>query len=507
LNQAIKGFIMGFIRQLSIERLATVILFILLFVMAVSVPLDTDTWWHIRSGEYFLDEGKILREDIFSFSQRGEGWINHSWGGQVILALAYRLTGGEGSIDDNGTIGLALYTAILSTAGMAVIYQMCSGNAYSRVFVVVIGAATAAIFWSPRPQMFSFLLSTVVLYLLYLYKYKGRDWLWGLPVIMVLWVNLHGGFAIGFIYLFGFIAGEFLGNLLDPHAEYALGWRRLGKLGLITVIAVLALSLNPFGPRMMLYPFETAGLQTLNLFIAEWLSPNFKNPQTWAFMLMVFAILGLAGITQKRLAWSQLSLTVGTGTLALFAARNIAMFAVAATPLLSKLVDTFLTERGWQIHPVRRIKGLQLAVNWILLLVVLLGGIGKMAADLNKGNVRDLQGEYLPVDALAYLKANPPQGNLLNDYNWGGLLIFALPDIPVFVDGRTDLYGDDFLKAYFKAVLGASDWREIIDQYDIQTVLMPDESALSTLLREDENWEVVYEDEQAVILQRIESNE
>jgi hypothetical protein len=224
-------------------------------------------------------------------------------------------------------------------------------------------------------------------------------------------------------------------------------------------------------------------------------------------MLMVFGILGLASITQKRLAWSQISLTVSTGMLALLAARNIAMFAVVAAPVLSDLLDTFLTERGWQIRPMRQVKGLKLVLNWILLSVVLLGGIGKIAADLNTENVQELQAEYLPLDALTFLKANPPQGNLLNDYNWGGLLIFTLPDVPVFVDGRTDLYGDDFLKAYFKAILGASDWREVIDEYDIQTALLPDESALTTLLREDETWEVIYEDEQAVILQRIESVE
>lgn len=490
--------------QLTIERLAVWILFLLLFTMAVSVPVDTDTWWHVRSGEYLLDEGKILREDIYSFTRRGESWINHSWGGQAIMALAYRATGGDRDVGDSGAIGLALYTAVLGVAGMALVYRMCVGNVYNRAFVMVIGAAAAAVFWSARPQMISFFLSTLVLYLLYLYK-RGRDYLWGLPILMAVWVNLHAGFAIGFILLLGFMLGEAVGNVLDPQAEQAVGWWRLGKLLLASGISVLALSLNPFGPRMMLYAFQTAGLQTLNLFITEWLSPDFKNPQTWPFLMLLLGILGFAGLTSKRMAWSDLSLAVGTAFLSFWAGRNIAVFAVVGTPILSRLVDDFLSERGWQVRPMKSVKGARLALNWMLLVVVALGGLAKIASDLRADNVHEVQAEFFPLKAIAYLTEHPPQGNLLNDYNWGGLLIFEARQIPVFVDGRTDLYGDDFLKAYFRALLGASDWREVIEKYAIQTVFLEDETALTTLLREDERWEVVYEDDQAVILQRREA--
>ena len=491
---------MNYARQLTIEGLAVVVLFILLFIMAVRVPLDTDVWWHLRSGEYLLDDRSILREDIFSHTFNGKEWINHSWGSQVILALAYRLTGGDNDISGSGTIGLALYTAILGTAGMGFVYRMCAGNAYSRAFVMVFGAATAAVFWSARPQMVSFLLSTIALYLLYLFKREKRDYLWLMPVLMVVWVNLHAGYIIAFIFLLGFMAGEVVGAILNP--ADSIGWRGLRKVFIVTVVSVLALSINPFGPRMILYPFETAGLQTLNLFITEWQSPDFKNPQTWAFIALLFAIIAFASQTTYRVDWSDLSLILGTALLALWAGRNIAMFAVVATPVLSRLVDAFLTERGWQIRPMKTVRGVRLLLNWIFLFVILLGGLAKIAADLLPENVEEIQSEFLPLDALDYLKNNPPKGNLFNNYNWGGLIIYTLPDVPVFVDGRTDLYGDDFLKKYFRSSLGASDWREPFEEFDIQSAFLEKESALTTLLREDENWQVVYEDEQSVILER-----
>jgi hypothetical protein len=281
-----------------------------------------------------------------------------------------------------------------------------------------------------------------------------------------------------------------------------LGWRRLGKLGVISLLALFALSLNPYGPRMMLYPFDTVGLQTLNLFIQEWLSPNFKNPQTWTFMLMLLAILTLASQTRARLDWSEVSLVVGTAILALFAARNIAVFAIVATPILSRQVADFLEERGWRLPPPSPLTRAKLWLNWALLGLITLGALAQIATTLAPRNVEATQAEFLPVGALDYLKANPPPGPIFNHYNWGGLLIFELPNVPVLLDGRTDLYGDAFLKDYFNALLGGSEWRTLFEEYNIQAAFLESESALTTLLREDEAWTVVYEDEQAIILQR-----
>src|SRR5690606_37767541 len=109
---------------------------------------------------------------------------------------------------DSGVIGLALYTALLATAGMWLLYRISTGSVYSRMFVLVIGSATAAVFWSARPQIFSFLLSCLLLYILYHYKYQQRDYLWFIPLLMLLWVNLHAGFAIAFIFLGAFLVGE-----------------------------------------------------------------------------------------------------------------------------------------------------------------------------------------------------------------------------------------------------------------------------------------------------------
>jgi hypothetical protein len=207
--------------------------------------------------------------------------------------------------------------------------------------------------------------------------------------------------------------------------------------------------------------------------------------------------------SQKRIEWSDLSLTLGTILLSLWASRNIALFAVVATPTLSRQFDAFLTERGWQIRPMTSVRGARLILNWVLLILIVFGGLAKIVSDLNAENVEEVQSEFFPMQALAYLRENPPEGNMYNNYNWGGLMIYTVRDVPVFVDGRTDLYGDDLLGDYFNAFLGASDWRDLFDAYDIEAAFLPDESALTTLLREDSGWQVVYEDEQAAIFQKM----
>lgn len=491
-------------QRLTIERLAEWILLILLFAMAVRVPLDTDTWWHVRGGQYFFDEAEILTEDVFSHTRRGEDWINHSWGSQIILYGAYQLTGGDGDPGDSGTIGLALFTAILATGGMVMVYRMCAGNVYSRMFVLVVGAATAAAFWSPRPQMFSFLFSTLTLYILYLYKYKGVNRVWGIPLLMVAWVNLHAGFAIGFIFLFGFMIGEAIGKLIAPDDEDTLSWEQLRSLGIATVVGIAALSLNPFGPQMIIYPFRTAGIQVLNQFIQEWRSPDFKSLQTWPYLILLGALIVMGSRARRQMAWSDLVLVAGTAALALWSARNIAVFAVAATPVLSRQVDAWLTERNWQILPSQHISPGMTRLNWILLGVVLLGAVAKIGTTLAPETIEEVHEDFLPVKAVEYLQEYQPPGPMFNDYNWGGYFILALPEYPVFVDGRTDLYGDDFLKDYIRAMLGAEEWRTPLDKHNINLVVVQEESALATLLRENPTrWNIGYEDDLAIIFERI----
>jgi hypothetical protein len=483
-------------RQLTIERSAVIILFALLFALATRIPLDTDTWWHIRCGEYMLTKGMIYA-DPFSFTKFGESWTNHSWGSQIILYGVWRLA---------GNFGLAIYTSLLATAGMIVVYRMCAGNVYLRAFALVISAATAAVFWSPRPQMISFLLSTVIVYLLYLQKREKVDRLWWIPVIMGLWGNLHAGFSIGFILLAGAIVGEALSNLFNSSGKNVVPWHGVRKLVVVTVLSVGALLVNPYGLNILTVPFQTVTIGALQNFIQEWNSPNFHERQTWPFIVLLMGLFGAVGGSRQKLDWTDFVLVSGTVFLALLAGRNIATFAVVATPVLTYHADTILTERGWVLRAVRLTTSRLARLNLVLVTIISLGALAKVLIVLDSKSVGQAQEQYLPVKVAQYLNSERPAGPMFNNYNWGGYLMFAAPEYPVFVDGRTDLYGDEFLNNYLQTVTGRENWQQTLDDYGVSLVVIEPQSGLARALRADPGWHQDYADDLAVVFIRENAN-
>lgn len=480
--------------RLTTERVMQVALFALIFALATRIPVDTDTWWHIRSGEYTLTNGFIY-EDPFSHTRDDTVWLNHSWGTQIVLYWTWTLF---------GDAGLALYTALLATAGMLFVYLASAGNTYLRAFALVLGASTAAVFWSPRPQMVSFFLSAVVLYLLFAYKFRGIDRLWFIPVVMWLWGNLHAGFSIGFIFLAGMIAGEMAAALFNRGGDEVVGWRGVGKLIVVSLVSAALILINPYGYRMLLLPFQTVGIDVLRDFIQEWQSPNFQQLHVLPFILLLLLTTGAAGASPRRMRWASFVLFSGTAYMALAYGRNIAVFAVVATPILTFHADALLKERGWNIRPRRRVSRGIARINAVLLALILLGAVGKIAYTLEPSRVETAQREFLPVRVTEYLSETTPPGMLFNNYDWGGYLMWALPEMPVYVDGRTDLYGNDFLMEYISVYTANADWRPVFEQHDIRTVVIGAGVPLADELAGAAGWSLAYEDDQAVVYVREE---
>ena len=263
-----------------------------------------------------------------------------------------------------------------------------------------------------------------------------------------------------------------------------------------------ALVINPYGLEMLKVPFQTLSIGALQDFIQEWNSPNFHEHQVWPFVALLFATLGVIGASRKRLDWSDFLLLSGTAFMALLAGRNIALFAVVATPILTYHLDAVLAERGWVLRPVRRPSSRMALINSILVALIVLASLAKVLLVLDAKTVAKEQAQYLPVDATAFYKDNGIQGPLFNSYNWGGYLIWNLPDEPVFVDGRTDLYGDEFLRTYLEAATGATGWDTTVDKYDIHSVLVEAGSGLALRLRDAPGWTLAYEDDMAVVFTR-----
>jgi len=476
------------LRQLTIERTAFFVVFLLLFAMATRVVTDTDMWWHMRTGQFMLETGMPITIDTFSYTFAGTPYNNSSTLAQVIMYLVWSLA---------GNVGMTLYTSIFAVSGMFFLYKAGSGTIYMQAFLLIFGAATAATFWSARPQMFSFLFGAIFIYLLFDYKRNGRDrLLWMIP-IMWIWGNAHTGFPIGYIIVGAFIVGEFLNTIVDS-GDSRIPMRGIMKLILVTfaMTAVLVINVNGFG--VYTAPLRTFGIEELRRFIQEWQSPDFNQRFTWGFLILLIVSIGAVWSSKRKFDWTEWFLLCGTTIMALMAARNMSFFATVAVPIATYHLDNMLRTNGWELrhkefeHPRRA------RLNLVLILLVVVGVIGNLLVVADSETIYEGQSAILPIDAVNHLNSIELEGNMFNSYNWGGYLIFHAPQHDVYIDGRTDLY-IEFLNDYFRVAIGGDDWRDEFDEWDISFAFIETGSGLAEELTEAEDWRIEYQDDLASI--------
>ncbi len=488
-------------KQFTLPRLATVLSFAGIFAMAARPSMDTDTWWHLRAGAWMVEHRQVLTVDMFSTTRYGQPWINHSWLSQIPLFLLWQAF---------GYAGLNLLTAAMVTAAWWFVYKLCEGNAYLKAFSLVLGAAASAVFWSARPQLASFLLTAVFAYILGDWRWRGTDRLWLLPPLMLLWVNLHGGFAIGFLLLLGTLAGQGASLLLGQAGPGLLSWQRLARLGVVTVICVAVVPLNPFGLALYLVPLRTVSIGVLQQFIQEWQSPDFHLLQFQPFIWLLLVTLATLGLSRRRADLTDLLLVGGFTYLGLVSARNVATAALLIPPLLTRHAAAAIGELGdrhprlaaiLDPPPARRSNPV---LNGAILALVLFAVVLKAVdASLPATNEKALAAQ-VPIKAVDFLAQTKPAGPLFNAYNWGGYLAWQLyPTYRVFVDGRTDLYGDALLREYLTAALGQPGYEQVLDKYGLNLVLVESASPLAGRLADSHLWRPLYLDPTSAIYQRV----
>lgn len=492
---------------LTTRRLLVALLFVAIFAMASRQPADSDTWWHLKSGQLIWETGQLPRTDAFSHTVAGQPWIDHGWLVQAFLWPVYRAS---------GLAGLALLLAAIVTATFALVYGQCEGRPFVAAFATLLAAVASSIVWAIRPQIFSLLLAALVAWLLDRYKRTGDSrLLFLLPPIVALWVNCHGGFVIAFIL----IGCHLVGETMDRLTSRALPTQhKILPLAMAALACVPAILLNPNTTRMIPYAFQTVNIGPLKAFIQEWASPDFHNLQFHPFIWLLLLTLAAVGLSRRRAGWTGLALVGVFGYMGLLAARNIALFAVVAAPVLARHTVAALDEmasdnprlswfaaltRAPSLHP-RRSHAL---LNIALLAVVVAGAGLKVGVDLARMSDPEFWGRGLPVKAATYLNEHELSGKMFNTYNWGGYLIWSLyPEQPVFVDGRTDLYafGGSVLDDYVTVHWTRPGWQQVLDQYVIGFVLTERSGPLDTMLAQTASWRRVYEDPLAVIHVRAE---
>jgi hypothetical protein len=321
---------MSWIRRFDMSRLVTVITFLAIFGMAARISMDTDTWWHLRAGQWIWEHQAVPRVDPFSYTRQGASWHYPSWIIEVPMYWIYRFFGPG---------GLNLWTAAMVTLAFAFTWRTLSGGPFLRAFVMVLAVAASGVYWAARPYLLTFLLAAIYIWILEDYRSKGypsgyKRILW-LPILMAVWANSHGGFAVGFILLGVYFLGAF--KIVFKGSRVNLDYSKTSLISLLKIIflSILAVSINPYGPVMLLCVQDRRN-HALQDYIQEWQSPNFHSISVQPFAWLMLLTLGVVGISRRRISLVDFALVSGFFYLGLLAGRNVALFALVAPMVITR---------------------------------------------------------------------------------------------------------------------------------------------------------------------------
>ncbi len=402
-----------------------------------------------------------------------------------------------------------LLTALAMMLTWGIVYRAAmrrSDSFFVTLLITALGIAASQIHVLPRPHIFTYLLAALWITLLELImRDKPRLW-WTLPLVMLLWVNLHGMFVLGIVILGIYIIGDFL----DQPSSAWFRSQRAKYLLLATGLSVVATFISPSGPAIWEAVASLGSNSYITARIPEYQSANFHLPETWPFLiLLILALVGLARST-VRLAWSYTLLAAAFTGLALYSARMIPIFAVVVTPVAAMAVADWLRSepilrRLWTVEA--NVAKINLASNglvWIPVIVFLAAGLlssGVKIDPLGEGN--RFNPRFFPVEAVSWLEEHPQTGHMFNEFDWGGYLLLRLwPEQQIFMDGHTHIYGETLTREYEQVVTLSPAWQEILKKYDVQWVIMRRNATLVQALDKLADWEIVYQDSTAAILHR-----
>src|SRR6185503_19249751 len=280
--------------------------------------------------------------------------------------------------------GLIIAFALLIAICFWIAYRRCQRQAphpYVAGFAVILGAVATLPTWGVRPQIFSILFASIFLGVLdgYSHNQKYRA-IWWLAPLMIVWTNMHAGFAVGLAFIMLTMFGVVLDGLLLRRQRVGAILHALRPISLALLACIAAVCVNPNGVRLFSYPFETLTSRTMMQYIQEWRSPDFHEPMFQALSLMMLITFSALALSKKRARPSEILLLIATGWLTLRSSRNMPFFVLVAIPLLAEHSWSWITSHRWgewlkkpeDVAAETKVR-LKLALNVLLLVIAPLG--------------------------------------------------------------------------------------------------------------------------------------
>ena len=448
---------------------------------------DPDIWWHLRDAQILVQQHHWVRVDQFSYTVAGTPWVNSEWLSELLFYGLWKLHGVTSLFFGYVVIVELLMIGILVLAYRA--SDSIKASAVATGWAVVL----AVVNFGPRTILLGWACLLALMFVLWKLMKDGDAPLWTVPLIFLLWVNLHGSWLIGLIVFgivvgSGFVSGTW-GKVVAEKWTPATRRRLLITSGAI----VPMLFVNPYGYKEVFYPFDLAFRQKLNVaHVVEWASVNFHEPRGKIVfaLLLALLLLALAGRRQWKLA------EVGMAGFGLYMSLTYVRFlfpaAILIAPILARQMDF--------MPPYKR----EVDRSWLnaLFSAALLAAIAWRWPSAKI--INDDLAKKMPIGGVQYLQTHMGSGErVFNHYVYGGWMIWSQPPIPTFVDSRTDIFEYKGVLADYLDAIGLKNSLAIVDRYHANYIFFPSkDDPFTYLIRHIEGWHVVYDDGVSCVFER-----
>lgn len=483
-------------RSWSVQNITWVLLIALLFTLSLRFPGDPDLGWHLRNGAELLSKFDLFSGDIYSWTMYGYPWVPHEWLADMLMAIINNYFGLWGLV-------------VIFTSLITYLFYFAAGifrtDKITQAIVAIMALTVSYNVIGIRPQMITLLGVAILLYLLFKIRDQGADQLikW-LPALMLLWANLHGGFSIAFIIIITFLIAELvriilLGKTKPNHAiGKVLSINQIKSISIFTGLGFLATMINPNGWRVYWEIYQTFSDRSILNTISEWIGVTLYHPASYNLAILALIILGLLVINKFKVDLTKLILVSIIFYFSVSAWRHVPIFAIVALPLLTEQFS-YAVDEGLGVFS--KIIWMPVLIFAMILSLGYNYYIGAGAGLKNDQAYANYTG--YPYGAVEYMKHHYVGDKLLNEYNWGGYLIWKYPEEKVFIDGRMAIWKWKGVEIFAesKRLLGGHQ-QTVLDglaKWDIDHILTTPVHPINAILKNQENWQQAYTDKTATV--------
>jgi hypothetical protein len=453
--------------------------------------LDLDIWWHLKAGEWIVEHHAFPHTGILSRTAANRPWAAYSWIYEVLLSRAYAWF---------GLVGVGIFGTLLTLAVAYAVYWMIRRLSVKFWVACILSTVTCSVFLftlMPRPVFLSMILFAVTLTLIFEAQRTGRvQPLYWLPLVFLVWANCHIQFVYG-IFVVGLFTAVHLFQQLGAPLVIAPDFAQPSRLparNLVLVFAACALAtcVGPYSYHLYAVVFAYAGSKFPYTFIREFQALNFRSYSHYVELLLASAAFFTLG-RQKRVDLFKLTLLTVAAIVGFRTMRDSWFLCITAAACIADAWGKAGEREPSETLP--QTAAVLAAVALLMFLIAHNVGFDTRGLDAAMSSV-------FPVRAVNFLRQNPQPGPLYNTFDWGGFLTWYMPDYPVAIDGRTDLYGDELDTQFFKTQQGDASY--VDDPYlnEAHIVLLPKKDGLASVLLSDPRFSLIFQDSLAVVFVR-----